>query len=68
LIGVEFLEKKYELISTSILHYSNLSSQDNKNSKAHRLSDMNRKNKVKNFNNASEVKPELTHVCFNYDS
>ncbi|KNA12782.1 hypothetical protein SOVF_122840 [Spinacia oleracea] len=31
--------------------------QDNKNSKAHRLSDMNRKNRVENFKNASEVKP-----------
>ncbi|XP_021740542.1 LOW QUALITY PROTEIN: protein RTF1 homolog [Chenopodium quinoa] len=31
--------------------------QDNKNSKAHRLSEMNRKNRVENFKNASEVKP-----------
>lgn len=31
--------------------------QDNKNSKAHRLSEMNRKNRVENFKNASELKP-----------
>ncbi|CAO2842663.1 unnamed protein product [Amaranthus hypochondriacus] len=36
--------------------------QDNKNSKAHRLAEMNRKNRVENFKNASELKPVNTNL------
>lgn len=36
--------------------------QESKNSKAHRLAEMNRKNRVENFKNASELKPINTNL------
>ncbi|KMT03032.1 hypothetical protein BVRB_8g195940 [Beta vulgaris subsp. vulgaris] len=36
--------------------------QDNKNSKAHRLSEMNKKNRVENFKNAYDLKPVNTNL------